>query len=156
MRKYRNLYQYNGKWYTKEQRVAKVGELVLIVNKSPYSNNDFKNGDILKIINATGQWTDGTRYGNKIGQFLEQSEYRVLVPRINGMEITDTWYDEMTQMEQPVPFSKEYYNAPNKMTQEEYVKSIDTLQRALRKINTLVDICRSEIEKLPAWLGDKK
>ena len=165
MRKYKDIVEHEGKLYTKENRVAKVGELVLVTKSNC---RHLKTGGIYTVIyeihnNAGEDWQELSNH-----VFVRDSDYVVLVSHVLTVNVTcsNTYYDETTQMEQPVPFSKEYYvqadsididiNAPEKMTQEEYVKTIDTLQRALRKINTLVDICRSEIEKLQAWMGDKK
>jgi len=141
MRKYKDMYKHEGKYYTKEKRVAKVGELVLITHSISRS---FKDGDVLTVIRPLG----GKDLVMSNEMILSDSEYVVLVPHINGMEITDTWYDEMSQTEkpklvcpyclkdfdcrtepycshcgepvfhnkveaQPVPFSKEYYGRGN-------------------------------------------
>jgi len=132
MGKNKNLYLHEGKLYTQENRVAKVGEKVLITHSISRS---FKDGDILTVIRPLG----GKDLVMSNEMILSDSEYVVLVPRINGMEITDTWYDEMTCMEQPkyevlyggigskkqpVPFSKEYYNAPRKVQIGDWVEAL--------------------------------
>lgn len=157
MRKYKDLYQYNGKWYTKEQRVAKVGEKVLIVNK--WVGSPYKNGDVLDVIGYFESLPNCARYGNNLGEYLYQQEYHVLVPLINGMEITDTWYDETTCMEQPkyevlyggigskkqpVPFSKEYYGRGNG-------KSKKSTDKACPFCGHSVDIYKNGLDK---WTAD--
>lgn len=55
------------------KRRAKVGEYVKIINAKDTSNN-YRNGDILKIIDADFY----VRYGCDLGQFLYDTEYVVL------------------------------------------------------------------------------
>ena len=55
------------------RRRAEVGEYVKIINKE-VNSYDYKNGDILKIID-TGNYV---RYGRDLGQFLFDKEYVVL------------------------------------------------------------------------------
>lgn len=55
------------------RRRAEVGEYVKIINKE-VNSYDYKNGDILKIIDADNY----VRYGHHIGQFLFDKEYVVL------------------------------------------------------------------------------
>lgn len=135
MRKYKNLYQHEGKWYTKENRKAKVGELVLIVHRvdmnnycrpdDSYGGVNYKVGDIIKV-SVLSETEDVI----KMPFWITGTEYLVLVPCATAVTLTenDTYFDEFTQMEQPkyevlyggigskkqpVPFSKEYYGRGN-------------------------------------------
>ena len=65
------------------KRKAKAGEYVKVVNRVKNSLDDYENGDILKITaldNVIGDIGDGevARYGEKLGQYLCDSEYVVL------------------------------------------------------------------------------
>ena len=55
------------------RRRAKVGEYVKIIN-AKHTYNNYRNGDILKIIDADFY----VRYGRYLGQFLYDTEYVVL------------------------------------------------------------------------------
>lgn len=155
MRKYRNLYQYNGQWYTKENRKAKAGELILVMKAISSHLHD---NEVYKVMENKGL---GLLLSN--GYVIYNSQYQVLVPYIGAQKITDTCYDEMTSMEQqhnfiiqehgagkkafmkwiednknisqPVPFSKEYYTEPKKLTQAEYDKMKEQLMQEADKMD---------------------
>jgi hypothetical protein len=83
-----NITEYQGKKYREVKRVAKVGELVKIVNAGniPQTNNvnDYKNGDVLKII-GINFWSELPMYAKNIPQdytdkVLNLSEYVVFEP----------------------------------------------------------------------------
>ena len=56
------------------RRRAKVGEYVKIIKCMYPSHNDYRNGDILKIISVD----EYVKYGCNLGQFLYDTEYVVL------------------------------------------------------------------------------
>lgn len=56
------------------KRKAKVGEYVKVVNANGSSANEYKNGDILKIVKINGD----AYYKNECGKFLFEREYVVL------------------------------------------------------------------------------
>ena len=56
------------------RRRAKVGEYVKIIKRMCSSDNDYRDGDILKIIDVDNY----VRYGRDLGQFLFDTEYVVL------------------------------------------------------------------------------
>lgn len=61
------------------KREAKAGEYVLVVNNNCAAANDYKNGDVLKII-KTGRWTACNKayYKDEESKFLWAIEYLVL------------------------------------------------------------------------------
>lgn len=83
-----NITEYQGKKYREVNRVAKVGELVKIVDAGniPQTNgiDDYKDGDVLKIIGIKS-WSELPMYAKNIPQdytdkVLNLSEYVVLEP----------------------------------------------------------------------------
>jgi len=60
------------------KRKALVGEYVKIVNASNHSCNEYKNGDILKIIEKTGEASAYAYYKDLYDRCLYESEYVVL------------------------------------------------------------------------------
>lgn len=57
------------------KRLANVGEYIKVVNATKDVGNEYKNGDILKIIKVDGSWA---YYKDECGKFVYDSEYVVL------------------------------------------------------------------------------
>lgn len=69
----------DGKVYVKEVRVAKVGELVIVVTAS--ANHGYKNGDILTVVKSPRwEWENGSISVSETTCGLFLKEYNVLVP----------------------------------------------------------------------------